>query len=154
MEYNICNETSICMCNTSDYCTNSFDEFLKCKNYNTFQKLHPFINNQNLNDSDIKLNFKIDMNRDIKLIKLFLNFCANTSIKKNKMIVCIIIFELVFNNSSLVQTNKNFENTIRKKIHTLIKENLNEFDELSKYNHNINSLVTIKRLFDLYFPEK
>jgi hypothetical protein len=66
----------------------------------------------------------------------------------------MIIFELIFNNLQLVKTNKNFENTIRNKIHTFIKESFNEFEELSKYNNNINPILTIKRLFDLHFPEK
>lgn len=153
MEYN-------CVCIDSNYCTNSFDEFIKCKNYNSFQNYHSIIkliNNQSFDHSEIKLNFNINNKNNkniVKLIKLFLDLCTKIKETLTKKIICIIIFELIFNNLELVKLNKNFENTIRNKIHTFFKESFNEFEEFSKYNHNINPIITIKRLFELYFPEK
>lgn len=157
-------EHNNCICDDSNYCLNSFDEFIKCKNYNSFQNFHPMIkliNNQNFDHSENKdeynsennIKFNIKFNKDVTLIKFFLNICDKVE-KKYKIFICIIIFELVLNNLGLVKTNKNFENTIRNKIHALIKESFNEFEDLSKYNNNINPMLTIKRLFDLYFPEK
>lgn len=161
-------EHNNCICSDSNYCTNSFDEFIKCKNYNLFQNFHPIIklvDDQNYHQSEIKLNFqgnilnlqenKTNLNKDviIKLIRLFLEVCNKIEISKKK-IICMVIFEIIFNNLQFVKSNKNFQNTVRKKIHTFIKESFNEFEELSKYNNNINPILTIKRLFDLHFPEK
>jgi len=162
MNHNNC----ICRCIDSNYCTTSFDEFVKCKNYNSFQSLHPMIkliNNQDSDHSGIKLNFQrkrlnLQENKtnldyyNTKLIKLLLDTCTKIEPIKKK-IMSMIIFELIFNNLQLVKTNKNFENTVRKKIHIFIKESFNAFEELSKYNNNVNPILTIKRLFDLYFPE-
>ena len=169
-----------CKCSDSNYCTTSFDEFIKCKNYNSFQSLHPMIkliNNQDSDHSGIKLNFqrkRLNLQGEIlnlqgeilnlqgdkinldyyntKLIKLLLDTCTKIEPIKKK-IMSMIIFELIFNNLQLVKTNKTFENTVRKKIHIFIKESFNAFEELSKYNNNVNPILTIKRLFDLYFPE-
>jgi hypothetical protein len=160
-------ENNNCICSDSNYCINSFDEFVKCKNYKSFQNLHPMIrliNNQDSDHSEIKLNFqgnRLNLQGDktiidyynTKLIKLLLDTCTKIENEKKK-IMSMIIFELIFNNLKLVKTNKNFENIVRKKIHTFIKESFNEFEDLSKYNNNINPILTIKRLFDLYFPEK
>jgi hypothetical protein len=122
------------------------------------------INNQDFDHSGIKLNFQgnrlnLQENKtnldyyNTKLIKLLLDVCTKIEPIKKK-IMSMIIFELILNNLQLVRTNKNFENTVRKKIHAFIKERFNEFEELSKYNNNVNPILTIKRLFDLYFPEK
>lgn len=156
-----------CICSDSNYCTTSFDEFIKCKNYILFQSLHPMIrliNNQDSDHSGIKLNFQGNilnlqeerLNLDYyntKLIRLLLDTCTKIEPIKKK-IMSMIIFEIILNNIQLVKTHKNFENTVRKKIHAFIKESFNEFEELSKYNNNVNPILTIKRLFDLYFPEK
>ena len=122
------------------------------------------INNQDFDHSGIKLNFQgnrlnLQENKtnldyyNTKLIKLFLEVCSKIEIGKKK-IICMVIFEIIFNDLQFVKSNKNFQNTVRKKIHTFIKDNFYEFEELSKYNNNINPILTIKRLFDLYFPEK
>lgn len=155
-----------CTCSDSNYCTTSFDEFIKCKNYILFQSLHPMIrliNNQDSDHSGIKLNFqgnilnlqeeRLNLDYNTKLIKLLLDTCTKIEPIKKK-IMSMIIFEIILNNIQLVKTHKTFENTVRKKIHTFIKESFNEFEELSKYNNNVNPILTIKRLFDLYFPEK
>ena len=218
-----CMEHNNCICSDSDYCITSFDEFVKCKNYNSFQRLYPMIkliNNQDCDHSGIKLNFqgnrlnlqgdrlnlqgdrlnlqgdrlnlqgdrlnlqgdrlnlqgdrldlqgdrldlqgdRLDLqgditnldhyNNNIKLIKLLLDTCTKIETEKKK-IMSMIIFEIILNNLQLVKKNKKFENTVRSKIHTFIKESFNEFEELSKYNNNVNPILTIKRLFDLYFP--
>ena len=140
---------------------NSFEEFKMHPIYNKIVVEYPIINkysknlNDNLNDNindnniNIKLNYYNEsisntISNDILIILIrFLVDFTQHQLRKDKVIMALLIYEIILNHEKFLLDNKKFLLVCLNKIEEFKKSNYDDFDELKLYNNNINPLDTI-----------
>jgi len=134
---------------------NSFDELKIHPIYNKLINDYPIINkySKNVNDVNIKLNYNnesisntIPKETLIILIR-FLVDLVEKSIRPDKVIISLLIYEIILNHENFLLENKKFLLVCLNKIEEFKKSNYVDFDDLKLYNNNINPLDTIFEKF-------
>lgn len=137
---------------------NSFDELKMHPIYNKLINDYPIINkyskNVNVNeDLNIKLNYYNEpISNTIPKVTLiilirFLVDLVEKSIRPDKVIISLLIYEIILNHENFLLENKKFLSTCLNKIEEFKKSNYVDFDDLKLYNNNINPLDTIFEKF-------
>ena len=131
---------------------NSFEEFKMHPIYNKILVEYPILNkySKNINNNiNIKLNYYNEsisntISNDILIILIrFLVDFTQHQLRKDKVIMALLIYEIILNHEKFLLDNKRFLSTCLNKIEEFKKSNYDDFDELKLYNNNINPLDTI-----------
>lgn len=134
---------------------NTFDELKIHPIYDKIINDYPIINkySKNVNDVNIKLNYNnesisntIPKETLIILIR-FLVDLVEKSIRPDKVIISLLIYEIILNHENFLLENKKFLSVCLNKIEEFKKSNYVDFDDLKLYNNNINPLDTIFEKF-------
>jgi hypothetical protein len=140
---------------TKDMNINSFDELKIHPIYNKLINDYPIINkySKSVNNVNIKLNYNnesisntIPKETLIILIR-FLVDLVEKSIRPDKVIISLLIYEIILNHENFLLENKKFLLVCLNKIEEFKKSNYVDFDDLKLYNNNINPLDTIFEKF-------
>jgi len=133
---------------------NSFDELKIHPIYNKLINEYPIINKYSKNVNDVNdVNIKLNYNNEfisntiqrptlIILIR-FLVDLVEKSIRPDKIILSLLIYEIILNHENFLLDHKKFLTVCINKIEEFKKTNYNDFDNFKLYNNNINPLDTI-----------
>jgi hypothetical protein len=140
---------------------NNFNEILKIKNFKKLSSINKLFEllliENNLIQFDSDTNYEIqtiaicnkyDIQNIVNLIKVLLHICDTVKDYKNKVIIFIIIFDLIFKNFKFVIDHINFGITVKNKlnefenhidkINEVCKKYNLEKDILFKWSHEMN----------------